>query len=131
MSNQMTNPIESLARKLFELNDKTPLGLTPPEYESTIRAHLSTLAGVETKCTCDLYGESPSGPDQWCPWHGQDAQTLEPFLFALAARDAEIANYRTAIQAQVDNIERWLETGEPATAEESKVIYTRLKDALL
>lgn len=37
---------------------------------------------------------------------------------------------KRALQRQVDNIERWLDTGEPAGQEESKAIYEQLKAAL-
>lgn len=37
---------------------------------------------------------------------------------------------RAAVHRQVKNIERWMETGEPAGPEESQSIYEQLKAAL-
>ena len=37
---------------------------------------------------------------------------------------------RAAVQRQVTNIERWLETGEPADEAESQSIYNQLVNAL-
>lgn len=35
-----------------------------------------------------------------------------------------------ACQRQVDNIERWVKTGEPASKEESESIYNEMKAAI-
>lgn len=37
---------------------------------------------------------------------------------------------RTAVQRQIENIDRWMETGEPASPEDSRSIYEQLKKAL-
>lgn len=44
-----------------------------------------------------------------------------------SALEARIQVLEAAVRRQVENIERWLETGEPASAEESKSIYEQLK----
>lgn len=43
---------------------------------------------------------------------------------------AENARLREAVLRQVENIERWIETGVPADADESKSIYDQLRTAL-
>ena len=43
---------------------------------------------------------------------------------------AEIERLRAAIARQVANIDRWLETGIPADADESKSIYDQLCEAI-
>lgn len=42
----------------------------------------------------------------------------------------EVERLRAAIKRQVENIDRWRETGEPASPEESKSIYEQLVAAL-
>lgn len=41
-----------------------------------------------------------------------------------------VETMRDAIERQVENIERWLASGEAATPEESQSIYEQLKEAL-
>ena len=46
-----------------------------------------------------------------------------------ALRD-RIATLEAALKRQVDNVERWMETGVPADAEESRSIYEQMVSAL-
>ena len=67
-----------------------------------------------TKCTClEVFGEDPD-----CAIHGFDA--LNDRVGVLTA----------ALERQRANIEHWLETGEPASSEESKSIYEQICAAL-
>lgn len=47
-----------------------------------------------------------------------------------AIENEELSALKGAIERQVENIERWLETGVAASPEESKSIYDQLKTAL-
>lgn len=49
---------------------------------------------------------------------------------ALSEARAEIEALRAAIKRQVDNIDHWRATGEPASPEESKSIYDQIVAAL-
>ena len=61
--------------------------------------------------------------DQWL-------STQSSWSQAMAAFAAENERLRKAVQRQVDNIDRWMETGIPANAEESQSIYEQMKYAL-
>lgn len=53
-----------------------------------------------------------------------------PYVCIRREAAAEIRALRSAITRQVRNIERWLETGVPADATESREIYEQLKTAI-
>lgn len=53
-----------------------------------------------------------------------------PLYTAPPAPAGEVERLRAAIKRQVENIDRWRETGEPASPEESKSIYEQLVAAL-
>lgn len=48
---------------------------------------------------------------------------------AIIDHETHAGELLAAVKLQLANIERWLETGVPATAEESKAIYEQLKAA--
>jgi len=47
-----------------------------------------------------------------------------------AARDRVVEAARAALERQCKNVDRWLETGEPASPEESRSIYEQMRAAL-
>jgi len=57
-------------------------------------------------------------------------QNIKCVRAQLAAANREIERLRAALQRQVANVEQWLETGVPASAEESKSIYEQMVAAL-
>lgn len=61
-----------------------------------------------------------------------DGYDIGAATYALRAYKAEqeAATLRHALTLFVDNVDRWLETDIPATAEESRLIYQTAKQAL-
>lgn len=65
-------------------------------------------------------------------WKAEGAQITPLYInqAECSALEARIQVLEAAVRRQVENIERWLETGEPASAEESRSIYEQLRDAI-
>jgi len=91
-----------------------------------LRDDAATLAAVrkEWMAAHEIMGFHPEGP----------LVAMEEQRDAATARaekaEARVKELEKACRYQVENIERWLKTGEPAGPEESKAIYEQLKVAL-
>ena len=79
----------------------------------------------------DYAAARTAGPElTWCdrPQGDGDHEYVRADLYATLKAERE--RLREAVQRQVTNIERWLETGEPANEIESESIYNQLVAAL-
>ena len=81
--------------------------------------HLATMADPDALTAAYLAGVHHDGE---CRRHSCRRVRIE--------MQAEIERLRAAIARQVANIDRWLETGIPADADESRSIYDQLCEAI-
>lgn len=82
---------------------------------------------------CDAYDSCPFARLELRKWANGEARAtslLRSYIREAHELRQRIATLEAALQRQVDNVERWMETGVPADAAESRSIYEQMVCAL-
>lgn len=87
------------------------------------------IIGARTTPSQTTMGAALFNMGQWVETPEQAEALAKAFVAQMEAGRAAPAMY-AALKRQHENIQRWLETGEPASAEESKSIADQIAAAL-